>query len=260
MLPCSQDSYASSASLAPFPTTAGRPGAGLGAAAAATPAPATPAGGVAAPLAPSPFQSCGSGGGSAHSSLAGAPGTPGDERLLMPLQHLLMSERAQQLTALEVKAIVFKARRWSVPCCREVHGAYGRRRLGGRDPRLNSNARRSRPVGTARCLAPARPPSSPGLNGLPPPRAPFPWLASRASDARPGRPPRRRRAAPPTSHRPPLCSPCFLSQVASDLADLHDAGLLHRHVTVASVALSRSGSLATARLLGHPFNVHAGQG
>lgn len=49
-------------------------------------------------------------------------------------------------------------------------------------------------------------------------------------------------------------------KVAADLAALHDAGILHRHVTVASVALARSGNLATARLMGHPYNVAAGQG
>jgi len=48
--------------------------------------------------------------------------------------------------------------------------------------------------------------------------------------------------------------------VAADLAELHDAGVLHRHVTIASVALSRSGNLATARLMGHPYNVEAGHG
>ena len=41
---------------------------------------------------------------------------------------------------------------------------------------------------------------------------------------------------------------------------MHDAGMLHRHVTIASVALNRSGNLATARLMGHPYNVDAGQG
>lgn len=49
-------------------------------------------------------------------------------------------------------------------------------------------------------------------------------------------------------------------KVAADLGTLHDAGVLHRHVTVASVALSRSGNLATARLMGHPYNVDASQG
>ena len=41
---------------------------------------------------------------------------------------------------------------------------------------------------------------------------------------------------------------------------MHDGGVLHRHVTIASVALNRSGNLATARLMGHPYNVDAGQG
>jgi hypothetical protein len=49
-------------------------------------------------------------------------------------------------------------------------------------------------------------------------------------------------------------------QVAADLATLHDAGVLHRHVTIASVGLARGGSLATARLMGHPYNVDAGHG
>ncbi|KAL4452542.1 hypothetical protein ABPG75_008204 [Micractinium tetrahymenae] len=49
-------------------------------------------------------------------------------------------------------------------------------------------------------------------------------------------------------------------KVAADLAELHDAGILHRHVTIASVALARSGNLATARLMGHPYNVAAGPG
>jgi hypothetical protein len=48
-------------------------------------------------------------------------------------------------------------------------------------------------------------------------------------------------------------------KVAADLASLHDAGVLHRHVTIASVALARTGNLATARLMGHPYNVDAGQ-
>lgn len=47
-------------------------------------------------------------------------------------------------------------------------------------------------------------------------------------------------------------------KVAADLAEVHDAGMLHRHVTIASVGLSRSGNLATARLMGHPYNVEAG--
>jgi hypothetical protein len=58
-------------------------------------------------------------------------------------------------------------------------------------------------------------------------------------------------------HTFPCATP---AQVAADLAAMHDAGMLHRHVTIASVALNRSGNLATARLMGHPYNVDAGQG
>lgn len=93
---------------------------------------------------------------SSAAAAAAAPAAPSAGELLLPLQHLLMSKRAQHLTTLEVKAIVFK--------------------------------------------------------------------------------------------------------VAADLAAMHDGGVLHRHVTIASVALNRSGNLATARLMGHPYNVDAGQG
>lgn len=65
------------------------------------------------------------------------------------------------------------------------------------------------------------------------------------------------RAQPPPLR--PSLSP-LPQQVAADLAALHDGGVLHRHVTVASVALCRSGNLATARLMAHPYNVHTGQG
>lgn len=63
---------------------------------------------------------------------------------------------------------------------------------------------------------------------------------------------------PRTSLRLPS-HPFRTIQVAADLASLHDAGVLHRHVTIASVALARTGNLATARLMGHPYNVEAGQ-
>lgn len=99
MVLCSQDSFTSCASLASpglpsatFVSTAPSP---------TTPASAGPVGTLL--LAPSPFDA------SAGPSPAGTPPPPGsgDEHML-PLQHLLMSERAQHLTALEVKAIVFK--------------------------------------------------------------------------------------------------------------------------------------------------------
>eukprot|EP00887_Chlorella_sp_A99_P002837 scaffold6.g2837.t1 len=47
-------------------------------------------------------------------------------------------------------------------------------------------------------------------------------------------------------------------KVTGDLCRLHDAGMLHRHVTIASVAINRSGNLATARLMPHPRNAGAG--
>ena len=57
------------------------------------------------------------------------------------------------------------------------------------------------------------------------------------------------------AHRPPHLSGL---QVAQDLCHLHDTGMLHRHVTIASIAVARSGNLATARLMPHPFNIYAG--
>jgi hypothetical protein len=45
---------------------------------------------------------------SSEAAAAAAPAAPSAGEHLLPLQHLLMSERAQHLTTLEVKAIVFK--------------------------------------------------------------------------------------------------------------------------------------------------------
>ncbi len=105
---CSQESAASSASLAAFPPSHS---------AARTPAPRTPfsqdqsSQASLTPPAPQPGRE---GCRSCSPSSADAPSTPqaaaADEHML-PLQHLLMSERARHLTALEVKAIVFKVGR-----------------------------------------------------------------------------------------------------------------------------------------------------
>lgn len=145
---------------------------------------------------------------------------------MLPLQHLLMSERARHLTALEVKAIVFKVGPCShlfvrAACLRVGPHAHPRWRL----------------ATEAVCL----------------PRIALPTCEQLSFSACLTMQPTPRTSLLLPSH--PFRTP----QVAADLASLHDAGVLHRHVTIASVALARTGNLATARLMGHPYNVEAGQ-
>lgn len=211
--------------------------------------PGTPSAAGEAPAAATPGDLLPSSAGSDTPSLASEDGTPvpaarrcgavpAGEHML-PLQHLLMSDRAQNLTALEVKAIVYK-----------VGGC-------GRGLKVTATARRNVWVAS-------RPPSAAAVG--------WPCEASNSKSEQPaGRPccphaPRGRGLCPagrfcglaPQIPPPPPWRPAC--QVAADLAELHDAGILHRHVTIASVALARSGNLATARLMGHPYNVSAGRG
>lgn len=121
----SSDSTLSSASfLGPFAGSPGTPSAAGEAHAAATPA----------DLLPSP-----SGSDAASLSSEGGTPAPGARRCgalpagehMLPLQHLLMSERAQHLTSLEVKAIVYKVS-WLAGRARHLSGAEGSQPCAGR--------------------------------------------------------------------------------------------------------------------------------
>lgn len=202
---CSQESGASSASFAAFPSSHS---------AARTPAPRTPFSqdqscqASLTPPAPNASGSEGCHSNSRSPSPSDMPSTPqggsaaaavaADEHML-PLQHLLMSERARHLTALEVKAIVFKVR----PCSRCVLCAACSR-MEGPTP-IPGGAWQPR-----RCVCPCLhvrscPPQLPHYSAHSSNQPPFalPSLPHNTGGCRPGIPARCGRPAPPRHHR--LC-------------------------------------------------------
>lgn len=181
---------------------------------------------------------------------------------MLPLQHLLMSERAHQLSALEVKAIVYKARRQggagrlgvlgaaihSPPCAACGQAGRGWIFSNAQGPDVGAHTWMTGPGAASRVVLSRAAAAKWASHGAAACRCSC-CVCPPAAACRPRHPRHQFEARSAT-----------LVQVAADLAALHDAGILHRHVTVASVALARSGNLATARLMGHPYNVAAGQG
>jgi hypothetical protein len=111
------------------------------------------AGGAGSSGAPSPVSLDDEPGSPAAACQPGGAAGPGDH--LLPLQHLLMSEQAQHLTALEVKAVVAKASmraRLRPPCSRSGCRPFGWLRV----PLYRLARRRSTPPQRQRCTPAAR--------------------------------------------------------------------------------------------------------